>query len=52
MTHPKQTPRALAPDLWVVEHALKLSAGVALGTRSTIVRLRDGGLWESSNTFL
>ncbi|MBB84859.1 MAG: hypothetical protein CL931_13710 [Deltaproteobacteria bacterium] len=48
MTHPKQTPRALAPDLWVVEHALKLSAGVALGTRSTIVRLRDGGLWVHS----
>ncbi len=45
MPHPKQIPRELAPDLWVVDHALKLAAGVALGTRSTIVRLRAGGLW-------
>jgi len=37
----------LAEGLWTVEHELRL-AGLALGTRTTIARLPDGGLWVHS----
>jgi len=40
---------ALAPDLWVVERAFKLPVVRAeVGTRMTIVRLADGGLFLHS----
>jgi len=39
--------RQLAEDLWVVERPLRF-AGLALGARMTIVRLRDGSLFLHS----
>lgn len=36
--------RSLAPDLWVVDHPFKIGP-VAVGTRTTLVRLEDGRLW-------
>lgn len=36
--------RALERDLWVVDHPFK-TLGACLGTRTTVLRLRDGGLW-------
>jgi hypothetical protein len=39
--------RQLAEDLWVVERPLRF-AGLALGARMTVVRLRDGGLFLHS----
>jgi len=39
--------RSLAPDLWVVDHPFKIGP-VAVGTRTTIVRLGDGRLWVHS----
>jgi hypothetical protein len=38
---------ALAPDLWVAEQPLRF-AGVEVGTRMTVVRLPDGGLFLHS----
>jgi len=38
---------ALAPDLWVATRPLVLVTG-DVGTRMTVVRLRDGGLWLHS----
>ena len=40
-------PRAIADDVWVVHRALRFF-GVEVGTRMTIVRLADGGLWLHS----
>ncbi|MEO8603306.1 MAG: DUF4336 domain-containing protein, partial [bacterium] len=37
----------LAPDLWVATRPLVLLAG-DVGTRMTVIRLRDGGLWLHS----
>jgi hypothetical protein len=39
--------RQLGEDLWVVERPLRVG-GVALGTRMTVVRLRDGSLFLHS----
>jgi hypothetical protein len=39
--------RTLAPELWVAERPQRF-LGVELGTRMTVVRLRDGGLWVHS----
>lgn len=39
--------RQLAEDLWVVERPLRFF-GLAIGTRMTVVRLRDGSLWLHS----
>jgi len=39
--------RALAEDLWVVERPLRFG-GIELGTRMSVVRLRDGGLFLHS----
>jgi len=39
--------RPLAPDLWVAERPLKLAAG-DVGTRMTVIRLQDGGLFVHS----
>lgn len=33
-----------APDLWTVDHALKLGGFLPMGTRTTVVRLADGRL--------
>jgi hypothetical protein len=38
---------ALAPDLWVATRPLVLFTG-DVGTRMTVIRLRDGGLWLHS----
>jgi len=40
--------RALDRDLWVVDHPLAMPGGLAIGTRMTIVRLSDGGLFLHS----
>jgi hypothetical protein len=39
--------RAFAPDLWIADQALTF-VGLHLGTRMTVVRLRDGGLFLHS----
>ncbi len=39
--------RYLAPNLWVAERGLKLFVG-DIGTRMTVIRLRDGGLFLHS----
>jgi len=41
-------PRPLDTDVFVVDHPLRLPGGVALGTRSTLIRLSDGRLWLHS----
>ena len=41
------TLRNLAPNLWVAERPLKLAIG-DIGTRMTVIRLADGGLWLHS----
>jgi hypothetical protein len=40
--------RELAKDLWVIDHPFSMPGGVELGTRTTLVRLVDGGLWMHS----
>ena len=40
--------RALAPDLWVADRSLVVAPGQDIGTRMTVVRLSDGGLWLHS----
>jgi uncharacterized protein DUF4336 len=42
-----ETLTALAPDLWVATRALKIAVG-DIGTRMTVVRLADGGLFLHS----
>jgi hypothetical protein len=39
--------RDLAPNLWVADRPLKLAVG-DIGTRMTVIRLTDGGLWLHS----
>jgi len=39
--------RNVAKDLWVIDHPLRV-AGLHLGTRTTVVRLTNGGLWMHS----
>ena len=39
--------RQLAPDLWVAEHSFK-NGPFEVGTRMTVIRLRDGGLFVHS----
>lgn len=39
--------RGVAPDLWVAEQPLRFG-GLEVGTRMTVVRLRDGGLFLHS----
>lgn len=41
-------PRSLDTDVVVFDHPLTLPGGVALGTRSTLIRLSDGRLWLHS----
>ncbi|PKL78037.1 MAG: hypothetical protein CVV27_04050 [Candidatus Melainabacteria bacterium HGW-Melainabacteria-1] len=36
--------RQLAPELWLIDHPFKVM-GACLGTRSSLVRLADGGIW-------
>ncbi|MEO8605008.1 MAG: DUF4336 domain-containing protein [bacterium] len=43
--------RALAENLWVTERPLRFG-GVELGTRMTVIRLRDGGLFLHSPVHL
>jgi hypothetical protein len=47
MSTPKDRLRALDEGLWVADHDFKV-AGLALGTRTTVIRLADGGLWVHS----
>jgi len=39
--------RSLAPNLWVADRPLRLLVG-DIGTRMTVIRLADGGLWLHS----
>jgi hypothetical protein len=39
---------SVAPDLWVVDHVLRLPGGVRMPLAMTVVRLADGGLWLHS----
>ncbi len=39
--------RSLDDGLWVIDHDFSVG-GLALGTRTTIIRLADGGLWVHS----
>ena len=41
-------PRPLDTDLFVGDHPPRLPGGVALGTRSTLIRLSDNRLWLHS----
>lgn len=40
--------RAVAPDVWTVEHPMRFPGGVHLPSRMTIVRLPGGDLWVHS----
>ncbi|MCS5635443.1 MAG: DUF4336 domain-containing protein [Myxococcota bacterium] len=40
--------RNLDDDLWVADHDLTMPGGIAIGTRTTLVRLSDGGLFMHS----
>jgi Domain of unknown function (DUF4336) len=39
--------RSIAKDVWVIDHPLRVG-GLHLGTRTTVVRLANGGLWIHS----
>ena len=39
--------RSIAKDVWVIDHPLRVG-GLHLGTRTTVVRLANGGLWMHS----
>lgn len=39
--------RSIAKDLWVIDHPLRVG-GLHLGTRTTVARLANGGLWVHS----
>ncbi len=47
MTTQKDRLRALDEGLWVADHDFSVG-GLALGTRTTVIRLADGGLWVHS----
>ena len=40
--------RSLDKDVWIIDHPFKLGGVIELGTRTTLVRLSDGGLWLHS----
>ena len=41
--------RQLDSEIWVIDHSdFKLGPGIRVGTRTTLVRLDDGGLWVHS----
>ena len=40
--------RNLDNDLWVVDHDMRMPGGIDIGTRTTLVRLSDGGLFVHS----
>ena len=40
--------RSLDEDLWVIDHPFRMPGGIELGTRTTLVRLANGGLWLHS----
>jgi len=40
--------RSLHPSLWVIDYPLRMPLGVEIGTRTTLVRLDDGGLFVHS----
>lgn len=48
MTKTDSNVRSLAEGLWVIDHPFAMPGGIAIGTRSTIVRLSSGGLWLHS----
>ena len=39
--------RSIAKEVWVIDHPLRVG-GLQLGTRTTVVRLANGGLWIHS----
>ena len=39
--------RSIAKDVWVIDHPLRVG-GLHLGTRTTVIRLANGGLWIHS----
>jgi hypothetical protein len=41
---PPQTPREVAPDLWILERQLAMPGGPRLATRSTLIRTASGNL--------
>ncbi len=41
-------PRELAPGLHVIDHPLAMPGGIEIGTRSSLIRLSDGGVWLHS----
>ncbi len=47
MSEPKDRLRSLEPALWVVDHDFRMGP-LALGTRTTLIRLADGSLWVHS----
>jgi hypothetical protein len=49
---PLDTPKPLAPDIWVVDSGPIHPGGIELPVRMTIVRLHGGGLWLHSPTQL
>lgn len=40
--------RSLHENLWVIDHPLRMPGGVQIGTRTTLIRLADGGLFLHS----
>ena len=41
--------RQLDSEIWVIDHSdFKLGPGIRVGTRTTVIRLADGGLWVHS----
>lgn len=49
---PLDTPKPVAPDLWIVDSGPIHPGGIELPVRMTIVRLKGGGLWLHSPTQL
>ncbi|MCH7600963.1 MAG: hypothetical protein IH973_14510 [Myxococcales bacterium] len=37
--------RKLDKDLWVIDHALTITGGIRIGTRTTLIRLSDGNIF-------
>jgi len=38
-------PKQIAEGLWTLEHDFAMPGGIEIGTRTSVVRLQDGGLW-------
>lgn len=49
---PLNTPKSVAPGLWVIDGPAVRFYGLPFSTRATLVRLADGGLWVHSPTHL